>query len=526
MERGDHQCAYAYERGPLFPVRVRTPIRVRSVKPATGGNVRIEVKSDRLGSGVIVVASMAGTPLNAADVEAILPRIFARTADEESAPGFIGNRASHMLHAAGCNHLPEATDREPFKERDVAVAKGYRDCPACYAKLPSVPDYELEYYLGRDVSSRVRALYPISPNEALQHKLDTAGRAVLERWLLPLKGYSYHFYVVESDELNAIACPTGLVYVTKGLMDAVESDAELEAVIAHEVTHVELRHGYRQFRSAQKVGFITAIVGGVMAAAVESKVKSAGTRDLITQTVTILATLSAQIVLAGYSREFESEADGYAAEYLMSGRGLANADPLVRITAKLRYAGFASGTQFAQRPTGFDTHPDLDSRIGGARSAVSAAFDSAEVFNGVDADGNVVATMRFVCQAMFERQKRANPEIEGAGSGWGGITRSSNTESDVEYVLRRAVSVGLEYRAFAILTVVPNAFKPIQLGDVVLSTGVEKFELANAEDPAVSPGEQYGLAFTSHDIKSIVVEQIDGIETPVASGVKHWVRRR
>jgi len=55
-------------------------------------------------------------------------------------------------------------------------------------------------------------------------------------------GIQYQFHVVDSPEINAFALPGGQIFVMRGLLDFVESEAELSAILGHEISHVDLRH--------------------------------------------------------------------------------------------------------------------------------------------------------------------------------------------------------------------------------------------------------------------------------------------
>ena len=63
----------------------------------------------------------------------------------------------------------------------------------------------------------------------LQLRAREIGQRVLDNWPVPLQGYKYRFSVMEDDEVNAYALPTGLIFVNRGLIDAAESDLEIEA---------------------------------------------------------------------------------------------------------------------------------------------------------------------------------------------------------------------------------------------------------------------------------------------------------
>lgn len=491
--------------------------------------LKIRFSNERFGSGGVLLASLSGMPISAPDIDSLLQRIFVRADDTAPPAGFVGNKSSHVLHAAGCNHLPNRAQEELFADIDSALALGYRKCPACFVRIPPVRDYDTERALGLEASNRLRIQYPLTPDDARQRRIELAGKATLDKWLLPLRGYAYHFYAVESDELNAFACPTGIIYVTTALMDAAESDAELEAVLAHEIVHVELRHGYHEFRRAQEVDFWAAVIGGVGAAVVQAKIKSPEIAENVSRMVLCMSTLAAQIALAGYSREHESESDAYASAYLASRGSARGLSPLMAVLLKMRYATIASGQSIASTSSWYDSHPNLDARISTVESAVYARFDSTETFEGLDSDSEVVATLRFTCQSVSQLYEAGSIEMRGAGTGWGGITQTeAGDASDAEHVLAtlQPHKSRLEFRAFAALSVAPSALRPMRVGGIVLHVGKQKFFLENDEDPVVGQGEQCGVSFTTRERDAILDGAIDGIDTDTAAGVKQWVRRR
>ncbi len=84
--------------------------------------------------------------------------------------------------------------------------------------------------------------YPPVPDQAVQDRLEKAGLKVLDQFPVDTKGYDYVFKVLHSEIANAHALPTGFVFVTDKLMEAMEDSLELELVLAHEITHTELNH--------------------------------------------------------------------------------------------------------------------------------------------------------------------------------------------------------------------------------------------------------------------------------------------
>jgi len=98
---------------------------------------------------------------------------------------------------------------------------------------------------------------------------------------------------------NALALPSGTIVLTDQLVQLAECDEELMAVLAHEIAHIERRHGLRQVLQASALGLVTLAVSGDVSS--------------VSSTVAALPVLLTQM---GYSRAFEREADRYGAELL------------------------------------------------------------------------------------------------------------------------------------------------------------------------------------------------------------------
>ena len=121
---------------------------------------------------------------------------------------------------------------------------------------------------------------------------------------------SWTFTVLDSPEINAFALPGGYVYVTRGIMAYLDSEAELAGVIGHEIGHVTARHGAQRATRQQNAGF------GVLAATILGAVlESQGLRGATDIAGQVSQTAAAGYI-ASYSREQESQADRLGAEYL------------------------------------------------------------------------------------------------------------------------------------------------------------------------------------------------------------------
>ncbi len=117
----------------------------------------------------------------------------------------------------------------------------------------------------------------------------------------------YSFRVVNATYVNAYAFPGGTIAATRGIMLSMENEAELAALLGHELGHVNARHSAEQMSK----GMLTqAVVGGVSALA---GTQSAALGDLAGQ----LGQISAGALLASYSRDNEREADALGMEYMV-----------------------------------------------------------------------------------------------------------------------------------------------------------------------------------------------------------------
>ncbi len=118
------------------------------------------------------------------------------------------------------------------------------------------------------------------------------------------------FTVLDSPEINAFALPGGYVYITRGIMAYLDSEADLAGVIGHEIGHVTARHGAQRATKAQ-TGQGVAVLGGILGAVLQSK-GYGGLGSVVSD--------GAQTVAAGYvaryGRDQELQADGLGAEYL------------------------------------------------------------------------------------------------------------------------------------------------------------------------------------------------------------------
>lgn len=157
-----------------------------------------------------------------------------------------------------------------------------------------------EIALGRKTSEEVLQQYRIYENAALQQYVQNIGTKVANK--SHRNNLIYRFTILDSKEVNAFALPGGYIYITRGLMAYLKSEAELAAVLGHEVGHVTARHSVRQYSANQLTNFGIAL----------GSIFIPGANQATNQ----VAQLFGSALLRGYGREHELEADRLGAEYL------------------------------------------------------------------------------------------------------------------------------------------------------------------------------------------------------------------
>lgn len=209
-----------------------------------------------------------------------------------------------------------------------------------------------EIATGEQVNREVLQQYAVYQDAALQTYVNGVGQRVATHGHRP--GLSYRFTVLDSPETNAFALPGGYIYITRGMLAYLNSEAELAAVLGHEVGHVTARHSVRQQSTAQ----VTSLGAGLLSIFVPQL------GQVGRQAVSLLGTA----LVRGYGREHELEADRLGAEYLARSGYDPNAVIDVLRTLKAQEALDQQLAQLEGRQPRayhglFSTHPDSDTRL-------------------------------------------------------------------------------------------------------------------------------------------------------------------
>lgn len=203
---------------------------------------------------------------------------------------------------------------------------------------------EQDIQLGREAAAEVERKVAVLDNKELTGFVSRIGKKLGEQ---PEAGnYPYTFKVVHDNSINAFALPGGPSFVHTGLIQAAGNEAQIAGVLAHEISHVALRHGTAQVTKANAIQ-IAAGIGGLMAGG-----------SMLGQLAQLGAGLGANSLLLKFSRDAESDAD------LLGARMMARAgyEPIemARFFEKLEVEEKARGGQMSQF---FSDHPNPGNRV-------------------------------------------------------------------------------------------------------------------------------------------------------------------
>ncbi|WP_018864907.1 M48 family metalloprotease [Thioalkalivibrio sp. ARh3] len=211
-----------------------------------------------------------------------------------------------------------------------------------------------ERELGRSLLREIRRSLPLVTDPEVSFYVDSLGRQLLAN--APDADGPFYFLTIDNGQVNAFAMPGGIIGVHSGLMLEVRDEAELAAVMAHEIAHVTQRHLARMFARGREVNFTTglAILAGVLASMADPTLGSA----IITGGVA--GGIQQQI---NYTRANEAEADRAGMRILAS----ADFDPNAMADFFERLQELSRGVGDAV-PEYLRTHPVTLDRITDARN--------------------------------------------------------------------------------------------------------------------------------------------------------------
>jgi Zn-dependent protease with chaperone function len=187
--------------------------------------------------------------------------------------------------------------------------------------------------VGRQAAAQAEQQMPILRDEDVTAYVERVGQrlvaAIPQEFQHP--EFRYYFRVVNARDINAFALPGGPMYVNRGMIEAARTEGEMAGVMAHELSHVALRHGTAQATKAQKYSILAGVAG------IAGAILGGPAAGQIGQ-----AAVGAYFLK--FSREYETEADVLGAQIMAR----ANYDPrdLANMFRTIQQQGGSSGPQF------------------------------------------------------------------------------------------------------------------------------------------------------------------------------------
>lgn len=206
---------------------------------------------------------------------------------------------------------------------------------------------EEDIKLGRDAAVQVEQQFPLlSDREAVDYVQRIGSRlvnAIPRQFNEP--AFNYRFQIVNASDLNAFALPGGPMYVNRGMIEKARNEGEMAGVMAHEISHVALRHATaqatKQSSAKNTLGMLGMIIGGAI---------------LGGQTGAQLGMLGAAAWMTKYSREYETQSDILGAQ-IMANAGYDPRD-LANVFRTIAEEGKGRGG-----PEWLSSHPDPGNRF-------------------------------------------------------------------------------------------------------------------------------------------------------------------
>ena len=159
--------------------------------------------------------------------------------------------------------------------------------------------------VGQQSAVQAEQQLPILRDATVQSYVNTIGQRLAANAGGP--GFQYQFRVVNASDINAFALPGGFVYVNRGVLDQARNEGEVAGVLAHEISHVSLRHGTHQASKAYLAQAGIGILGGILGGKVGQ-----GTADIINA----VGGIGLNALFLKYSRDLETQADVRGAQIL------------------------------------------------------------------------------------------------------------------------------------------------------------------------------------------------------------------
>lgn len=212
-----------------------------------------------------------------------------------------------------------------------------------------------EIAIGRDVAAHLLGAAPLVGDAQLQRYINHVGRWLASQTERP--DLPWQFGVLEAPQLNAFAVPGGTIFITRGLLERMKSEAELAGVLAHEIAHVLRKH---HLKAIQK-GAQTSLAGDALSAAL--KERGGAARDK-------LISFGTEMYSRGLDKSDELEADRLGV--VIAARAGYDSYGLPAVLQTLQ----AMNAQDSALALMFKTHPAPAERLNALSERMQAVLDA------------------------------------------------------------------------------------------------------------------------------------------------------
>jgi len=358
---------------------------------------------------------------------------------------------------------------KPFARLVLAIALVATTVAAQTRVIPPKNKYspEEDVKIGREAAAEVRRQYPLISDAQITSYLERLGNRLVESGPAELnqRVFEYSFTPVNLKEINAFALPGGPMFVNRGMIDAASSEGEVAGVMAHELSHVLLRHGTANATKAQ--GFQLGAIAGAIAGAVIG--------GNVGQVISQGSQFGLGTWFMKYSREYEKQADLLGAQ-IMARAGYDPRD-LARMFETIEKQGGGSAPQW------LSSHPNPGNRT----QYITA--EAAMLTIGPRPNGTAFTQVKSRFSTLPPAKSTADVEKGTAGNTGGSSPPASvgNVGSPVpppsgQYRTERGgqyfqVSVPSNWKTLSsnneVKFVPQNAYGPVRGGQTVMTHGVE-----------------------------------------------------
>ena len=271
--------------------------------------------------------------------------------------------------------------------------------------------------LGREAADEVRQQLPMLRDDGVDAYVDRVGEKLAGGIPAEFRHqeFSYSFDVVDVSDINAFALPGGPMYVNRGMIEAAKNEGELAGVLAHEISHVALRHGTAQASAATRyeVGSVIGQIAGAILGGTLGQVVSMGSQ------------FGFGTAFLKYGREYERQADLLGAQ-IMARAGYDPRDMASMFQTIQAKSGNGGPEWMSSHPNPSNRHQAITQEAG--KLTVSNPIRNTQAFTQVKSRLQGMPKARTTEQVMRQGQGQGGRRTSKGGGGYPEDSRIGRVE--------------------------------------------------------------------------------------------------